>query len=266
MNIVIVDDEQIICSGIVKMVQGLRPAANVRGFTDAAEALEYLRSEPADVVFLDIQMPDINGLDLARRIKLLQPHCNVVFVTAYSEYAGEAWELHASGYVLKPVTRERLAEELDELRIQVPENEAFAVRTFGNFEVFHNGVPVKFLYTKTKELFAYLIDRRGAMVSNRELISVLWGNDEIRDNYFKRLRQDLLETLREIGQESILIRHRGSLGLDAANIHCDYYAWLEGTSAGINAYHGEYMSQYPWAQDRFPLQKNEENSRRGSDH
>ena len=123
MNIVIVDDEQIICAGMVKMVQSIQPKADVRGFTEATEALEYLRSSTCDVVFLDIQMPDINGLDFARRIKRMQPRCNVVFVTAYSEYAGEAWKVHASGYVLKPVTRERLAEEMKELRIPVPEVE-----------------------------------------------------------------------------------------------------------------------------------------------
>ena len=266
MNIVIVDDEQIICAGMVKLLQSIRPKAAVRGFTEAAEAVEYLRTENCDVVFLDIQMPDINGIELAREIKLLQPRCNIVFVTAYSEYQGVAWQMHVSGYVLKPVTRERLAEELENLRIPVTENEKFFVRAFGNFEIFQNGIPLKFQYTKTKELFAYLIDRRGAMVSNRELISVLWGDDEIRENYFKRLRQDLLDKLREIGMESILIRQWGSLGLDAAQISCDYYDWLDGTAAGINAYHGEYMNQYPWARERFPRQNGGEKGKYGSNH
>ena len=224
MNILVVDDEDIICSGMVKMVQSIRPTSTVTGFTEAAEAIEYLRCFPCDVVFLDIQMQGINGLELARTIKLLQPKCNIVFVTAYSEYQGEAWKMHVSGYVLKPVTKERLAEELEELRIPVQAQKAFYVRTFGHFEVFENGNPVMFQYSKTKEMFAYLIDRRGAMVTNRELIGVLWGDEEIRENYFKRLRQDLLDTLRRIGRESILIRQRGSLGLDALQIPCDYYA------------------------------------------
>ena len=266
MNIVIVDDEQIICAGMVKMVQDIRPNASVSGFTEAAEALEHLRSVPCDVIFLDIQMPEINGIEFARQIKLLQPRCNVVFVTAYSEYQGEAWKMHASGYVLKPVTRERLAEELKELRIPVPEVEKLFVRTFGNFEVFHNGIPIKFQYNKTKELFAYLIDRRGSVVTNRELISVLWGDDEIRENYYKRLRQDLLDTLRGIGQESILVRQWGGLGVNPAKIPCDYYSWLRGTADGINAYRGAYMKPYAWAEGRFAGQTEGGNSALGSDH
>ena len=90
MNILIVDDEEIICSGMVKMVRSIRPTATGTGFTEASEAVEYLRGSSCDLVFLDIQMPGTDGLELARTIKFLQPRCNIVFVTAYSEYQGEA--------------------------------------------------------------------------------------------------------------------------------------------------------------------------------
>ena len=185
-------------------------------------------------------------------MKRMQPEINIIFVTAYDHYYAEAMQMHASGYLVKPLREEELQKELQELRRPVPmaENRLFA-RAFGDFEVFYNDKPLLFRYQKTKEMFAYLIDRRGAMVTSEALITVLWGGEVDRSNFFKQVRKDLNDTLAEIGYDDILLRRRGALGLLIDRISCDYYDWLQGLPSGINAYHGEYMRQYDWAESTW---------------
>jgi hypothetical protein len=116
------------------------------------------------VAFLDVKMPGMTGLEMAKRVKELSPHTNIVFVTAYSEYSLDAMRLRASGYVLKPATGEAVETELENLRFPVKTAAASRLRVqcFGNFEVYADGQPLRFEFSRTKELFAYLVDRRGA--------------------------------------------------------------------------------------------------------
>ena len=104
----------------------------------------------------------MSGLEVAKQLKLWNPKINIIFVTAYDQYMLSAYKLRISGYLMKPVTKEDIAEELNNLRIPVmakPENVLVAA-CFGNFEVFVNGESLSFTRSKTKELLAYLIDRR----------------------------------------------------------------------------------------------------------
>ncbi|MGN0674407.1 MAG: hypothetical protein ACI4KG_01520, partial [Oscillospiraceae bacterium] len=120
-------------------------------------------------------------------------------------------------------------------------------------EVFADGKPVSFKYSKSKELLAYLVDRQGAMCTNGEAISILWENDDAVDGkavYFKSVRRDLISTLKECGCGDVIIQQRGSLAIDTTKVQCDYYDWLDGKAEGINAYRGEYMYQYSWGELR----------------
>lgn len=249
MRIVVVEDEPIILRGEMDIVRRCAPDADVMGFDSAEEALAFLQEQPVDVVFLDIEMPEMSGVDLARKIKVSQPHTNIIFATAYDQFYQEAFRLRASGYILKPMREADVRTELEELRYPFTEvRRNFFVRTFGDFEVFYLGEPVMFRYQKTKELFAYLIDRNGSMVSSQELISVLWEGKLGKENYFKQLRKDLKDTFEAIGYTNILVKKRGLVGVLPERISCDYYQWLQGKPEGINAYQGEYMSQYSWAE------------------
>ena len=132
------------------------------------------------------------------------------------------------------------------------EERTLFVRTFGNFEVFYESKPLKFRYLKTKELLAYLIDRKGALCPNREIISVLWednpsGSDKY--SYLKNLRTDLIHTLSLIGYENSIVRTRGTLGIVRDDFDCDYYSWLKDKKKFSGQYQGEYMKQYSWAED-----------------
>lgn len=254
MIMIAVDDEKIALEGVLDIIKGVKPDADVLGFRNGREALEYVCShDDCQIAFLDIEMPDMNGMALARALKIHNPQMNIIFTTGYSEYTREALELHASGYIMKPVTKEKVEKELSDLRHPVcfQDKKRVRIMTFGNFEVFIDEEPVKFQYTKTKEMLAYLVDRNGAMCTNGELMAALWEDEENakgRISYLKNLRTDLIKTLKKSGCEDIIVRKRGEIGIIPEKIQCDYYEWLNGSAQGINAYRGQYMEQYTWSE------------------
>ena len=161
--------------------------------------------------------------------------------------------LHASGYVMKPVTSDKIKHEIDDLRypIQSVTNNRVRFQTFGNFEVFIDGQPVKFQYSKTRELLAYLVDRNGALTTNNEISNILWEHEDSNMNhnsYKKKKKKDLINTLKKYRCDNILVRQRGLIGIDTSLVDCDYYDWINGKIEGINAYRGEYMVQYSWSE------------------
>ena len=102
--------------------------------------------------------------------------------------------------------------------------------------------------TKTKEMLAYLTDRRGALVDTRELQAVLWENTSGHDSYYKQLRKDLFDTLRQKNCLEMIINKRGSIGIFTEYVSCDYYDYLRGDKAAAIRFNGEYMRQYSWAE------------------
>lgn len=253
MRIIAVDDEEFALEDLMSAIRCAVPEAELTGFQRAEEALEYVGKSNCDVAFLDIGLAGINGIDLAKRLKIRMPRINIIFSTAYHEYTGEAFKLHASGYIMKPVTVEKVRQELEDLRYPVlpQSSKRIRIQTFGNFEVFLDHVPIQFRYNKTKELLAYLVDRNGALCTNGEIMGILWEDDADapkRISYLKNIRSDLVNTFKDAGCETVICRQRGRIGIVPTEVSCDYYDWLEGQAYAINAYGGEYMSQYSWSE------------------
>lgn len=249
----IVDDEELQVLAVAEAVSKADPSAELHTFDDPFDALEYANSNRVDVAFLDIQMPGMTGIVLAKGIKKHNPKANVVFCTGYSRYALEAMELHASGYLTKPFRADDIRKELENLRFPVEaatssQSSRVVIRCFGSFEVFVDGDPVKFQLEKTKEMFAYLVDRKGATCTSAEICTALWEDDNDHTSYFQKLRNDLKDTLAMVDCEDIVSIGWGKIALHKEKVACDYYDWLDGKVAGINAYHGEYMSKYSWAE------------------
>lgn len=252
MNILAIDDMPVPLRALESAIRQAQPDANVFVCQSASQALSLIENNPCEVAFVDIHMPEINGIELAKRMKLKNPNMNIIFATGYDEYMDSAFAMHASGYLMKPITADAVREELQNLRHPpVPfVQHRVTVQCFGNFEVYIDGKPLRFQYEKTKEVFAYLINCR-SMCSNREIIAVLWEHD-ISDSYFRTLRKDLADTFRRAGAGNVILLQRGKLGVDSRFIVCDYYQWIIGTPTGLNAYHGEYMRQYSWAEFYHP--------------
>lgn len=247
MDIIAVDDKITPLKALVDAINKAEPKAVVHPFQRSTEALEYVKEASCEVAFIDIQMPEINGVELARRMKIENPSINIIFATGYSEYMEEAFSMHVSGYLMKPITGDAVRTELDNLRhpVKVKNGKVF-FQCFGNFEVYIDGIPVNFKYDKTKEYLAYMIDRR-TMCTNDEVVAALWES-EISGSYLRTIRKDMLDTFRNYGCEDIFIKQWGALGIDVSRVTCDYLDWLEGKPDGINQYRGEYMSQYSWAE------------------
>ena len=216
---------------------------------------------------LAVSFKDVNGLDFAVLLKHYNPQVRIVFTTGYSQYAADAYALHADGYIVKPVTKQKLLSEMKHLKGTVvqPEEPAagkagstgpvrnkpsFRIQAFGNFEVFINEIPAHFRYNLTKEMFAYLIDRRGALCTNGELISILWEDASYnRTSYLKNLKSDLKEVLETAGCGDILVRQKGSIGVLPQKISCDYYDFMLGKESAVKSFRGEYMAQYSWGEN-----------------
>ena len=254
MLVFVIDDEAVALDDLYDAVREALPDAEIKKFHRASGALRCIREDGdrPDAVFSDIRMPGMDGLEMAVRIKMYSPDTKIIFVTGYSDYALNAFRVHASGYLMKPVLPSQITEELEHLCLMPSScGGKLRVQCFGSFEVFWNDKPLMFKRRQSKELFAYLIDRRGASCTAEELIAVLWEDEINMQNAKHNLRNlvnDLRSALDEIGQVGVLIRGSGVMAVDRDAVDCDYYRMLGGDVNAVNAFRGEYMSQYNWAQ------------------
>lgn len=252
MRAICVDDEEILAKEMAQMCLDLPEIREAKSFVRAKEALAWLQDNPVDLALLDIHMPDMNGLELAAAIKRKQPETAIIFLTGYAQYAVEAFAVRASGYLLKPVTKEALAADvayaLSGKRKQLSGH--VMVHTFGNFDLFVDGKSVSFKMAKCKEILAYLVDRQGTGVTRAEIFAAVW-EDRLYDRkmqkqldvYIRALR----ETLRTNGLEEMMEIKKGVIRIRPETFLCDAYLFYSGDSDAINAYRGEYMSSYAWA-------------------
>lgn len=253
MRIFCADDEKLSLENIVNIVKEIEGnKAEVLGFSTGKQLIEAADEKAPDIVFLDIEMGSMSGIEIARDLKILKPNVNIIFVTGYEQYMGDAFKIHSSGYVTKPFNKERIREELKNLRnpIDNEENDGkLTARCFGNFDASVNGKSLDFDRSKSKEMLAYLVDRRGCFVTSGELRAVLWedAEDDLKtNNYFQQIKRDLIATLKKAGVEDALLSSWNKYAIDTKKIHCDYYDFLAGKPEGLNAYNGEYMSEYSW--------------------
>ena len=255
MTVLIVDESAKKRDELRASVEKTMPDAEFLSFDTSLGALAEARKKEIDIAFLSVEMPELGGLDLGEYLEEMYPLINLIFLSGEKTFGYDALKLHASGYLLMPADDDAVRKELDDLRHPAAQKELKRVfaQTFGNFELFVDGKPVAFKYTKTKEIVAILINNRGAQTTNGEIIADLWeddGDPEKKSSYLSNLRQDLQNTFSRLKLNGIILKQRGSMAIATDRIECDLYDWLEKKEKSKYKYIGDYMNQYSWPEFR----------------
>lgn len=252
MNIIAVDDEPFALADLKDICESFPETSSFYAFSNPTNALQHAVTHKIDLAFLDIEMPVMKGLDLAKNLNQIDPDVRIVFVTGFKEYAYDAFSVNAVGYVLKPFSRNMIQHELTKVFQSLPTEPKIHIQTFGYFDVFVQNKPVYFSGSKSKELLALLVDRRGGSVSTENAISLLWPNreyDESVQSLFRKVLKSLRVSLAEAGISDILVDVRNQRSVDTEKFSCDLYDVLKKEPTAMEGYAGEYMQGYAWAQN-----------------
>ena len=249
MKAIAVDDEIYMLETLQEAVSASSDIERVEAFSACSAALAYATENPVDIAFLDINMRGIGGLGLAEKLMELHPRCKIIFCTGYEEYAVSAFQLHVSGYLMKPITPEAVQKEIDHIKGVKAAEKLLTIQCFGNFEVFYNGGILPFKRKKAKEFLAILIDRNGAGMTAKQICALLFPDDtDDAKNaaYLRQLVMDLKNTLKAIQAEDVFRHDTPYYRVDTNLVRCDYLSFLD---TGKPEFHGEYMTQYSWAEE-----------------
>lgn len=263
-----VDDEKHNLERMDRLAAGF-PALKVCGlFESGEELLAYLQEQSLDAVFLDIEMPGLNGLDLSEQILSHDGNIEIIFVTAFNKYAVEAFEMLALDYILKPLEAERLAKTVKRLqRIKQPtvRYDLPLVQCFGSFRVLVYGETLSWKHSKAREILAFLVHKRGLPVDWTKIADAVWPYFDAQKAQanFNATTYLLRKHLAAAGIAQILACSRGNYHIVPQNFRCDYYEFTDLTSRpaisaadqskAIALYKGCYMEEngYEWAYPRM---------------
>lgn len=251
MRAIIVDDEELMIHKFVRLTADFKDLTIAGTFDNGEDAARFVAGNPVEAAFLDIEMPEINGIELAKRLRRLRKDIMIVFITAYDKYIHDANEINGDHYIIKPYTKATLENVMEKLRLlSVRQNKDIYVQTFGRFMVRKGGVPVK-LTGKAKEILALVVTRRGKEISNEEIYSTIWEgrpySNACMSVYYNALRR-LKNALRSAGIEGILVSTSRGQTVNTALFDCDYYAWKDKNTNPRDLFEGEFMSEYSWGE------------------
>ncbi|PKM49303.1 MAG: hypothetical protein CVV02_16810 [Firmicutes bacterium HGW-Firmicutes-7] len=265
---VLVDDERPALRGLEFLLKKYPEILIIGMYTNPLKAIEEIGQLKPQVVFLDINMPQLRGIDAASSILDTSPDTDIVFVTAFDQYAIEAFELHALDYILKPITPHRLSKTVERVMqkkpiVQERGDRILQIKCLGCYKVaWENQEPIKWRAEKTKELFAYLLQNQGRDISKDELLDKLWEEDD-PDKAIRQLYNGIYyirKALEEYGVDRSLISissnynlKLGAVDYDVRRLyelersnHADSLETLEEMEV---IYTGEYLEgeDYQWA-------------------
>lgn len=237
-RVIIVDDELPalkMAESILKTCDGVKICGS---YSDQDELMDALLIIDVDLIFLDIKMPGMLGLELAGRINEIKPDVAIVFVTAYDSYAVDAFEIEAFDYILKPLTLERINKTLsryEKRRSEQGRNKEHrhvSVYSFGRFSVVsEQGETMQFRTAKTEELLAFLIHQQGNAISKENIMEELWydRDAERAQSIFYTTLYQLRKDLDHFGLTNTIQSSRkdgGKCSLTWAPDHWDFLEFL----------------------------------------
>lgn len=234
------------------------PFADVEILTNEQDIFYEVDRKDFLAVLSETQEKDFDGLKIARKIHEISSQTKVIFITEKPEFAVPAFKTRAVGYLLGEISEKSLKEEFDDLGIGMDSviNHDLVAKTFGNFELLCDGKAVKFSRAKSKELIAFLIDKRGTSASASELIVNLWEDrdvDKTTRSMLQNLIADIRNSFRKCGISDFLDTKRNSFRIDDSKVVCDLYQMLNGDETACKNFVGEYMNSYSWAEETAGL-------------
>ncbi len=274
MKAILVDDEGLALKDLERQLEKIGGIEIAGKFRNAADALQRIEELNPDVAFLDIDMPEISGLEAAERIHKISEEIDIVFVTAYHEYAIKAFELAALDYVLKPINADRLAHTLSRLKQRASsrprENEppVATVSCFRRLNIeYGKSEPFSWRTVRAQELFAYMVYKRNQPVRKDILLDLLWPDTEYK-KAFTQLYTTVYQIRKSIEAAGLTIKLTNSGSdyyLDLGNNRYDVQEWENGRLslpeltpetaaehlAWLESYEGDYLSEtdYVWAEN-----------------
>ena len=254
MKTIMVDDSLQDFIAFEEMVKKLSDIKLIGKFESASEAIKFVSDNEIDLAFIDIQMIEMNGIELAKVLKTIRPSLVLVFIIDSEDQTMGSIKMNAAGYLVKPYTQEELAYVVESaLLLSRRKMPKLFARTFGHFDFFVNGKPIMFKSAKAKELMALLIDRQGGTVTSDQIIATLWEdrpNDDATQSLTSKIVKTLQEELASVGVMDLIIVSRGVKRIDTDRFECDLYELLAGNETVLKNFMGDYLVDYSWAESR----------------
>lgn len=257
--VLIIGNELLVCDRLTDIIKKMSLKAEVVQAELAWEIVEYVAACTEagiwfDYVFLDGRKMPAKGNIIVYKIRQYMPKAKIILCPVQPEAYPAVSVINPDGVVIEPVSFAAVRKAIGETALIVREENTLPevrVHTFGNFDVFVDGKPLVFERNKAKELFAYLIDRKGAGASTAEIAAVLWEN-RVYDRGIRSQTTRTISVLRKAlsnnGVGDILVKSWNSLAIATEKIVCDAYAYEKGEAWAVNSYRGEYMNNYSWAE------------------
>ena len=254
MRVIYIDDERPNLENFKFTTKDFSEIKSLDMFQSGEEALEFAKNNVVDVAFCDMEMPGLHGLALAARLKEINPSIRVVFVTAYSQYAMDAWGVDATGYVLKPYLASDIKKELNKCRsAPLPSSRRVNIVTVPAFSVSVDGKAVSIGSAKARELFALIVDAADKGITSGEGITALWPdrpNDTNTQSLLRMTFKRLADALEEAEIGYILETKGNRRFIRTDMVDCDLYRIMSGDTDTMKKYDGQYLQEYEWAEDR----------------
>ena len=276
MRVMIVDDERLALQNMMRHLRDMGGFEIVGVFQDPREAIDWAKQHPVDAAILDIEMPEISGMVLAERLMEIHPSIDVVFVTAYSHYAIDAFELHALDYLLKPIQRSRLEKtalrlkerNVLEVRAEQPGQQAM-LGCLLNLHYRHVGQDIQTFQWRTakaQELFAYLIHHRGHTVHKETILDWMWPEYEIEKSttHLHTTIYQIRRVIKQLGLDILVKYQDEGYRLELGTLMLDAEIWEQGVRSAppvepetlqhhhvlLEMYRGDYLADYRyiWAE------------------
>lgn len=252
MNVIVVDDELNPLKNFIESIVDYGDIKCSMFMNDIDAVFSYVKSNPVDIAFLDVVLPNTNGIDIAKRLVKIKPQIKIVFLTGYlqkEEALNASLGENMAGVLYKPYTKDALRLCLASIDESLQNKRHVFAKTFGEFDLSIDGTSIAFSLSKSKELLAYLVYRQGQTVSMSEIIAALWSDHDVEKSklLYRNAKSRLVLLLRQYKIEHILKYSRGNAGIDLSCIDCDLTHFL--THEEDVSYNYEFLINYDWSVD-----------------